>query len=308
MKDGKQKKWFILAGAVLLLFTVYILLDTFVLTKDYSTDATRINDGMFSDAGSTPGAGRDDESSLSAEGRHIAGYNDENTVISLTQYRRWNTDIYVADVQLTSARYLMTAFAKNRAGRNITEKTSDIAAEHGAILAVNGDFYGAQEKGYVIRNGVIHRETRKGIDVLGVFPDGTLQVISDSDCTASQLADMGVWQVFSFGPALVNGGDVTVGERDEVDLASASNPRTAIGMLEANHYVFVVSDGRVPESEGLSLYQLAHFMKDELHVSVAYNLDGGGSSTLYFCGRVINRTVDDGDGNERSVSDIVYIP
>ena len=42
------------------------------------------------------------------------------------------------------------------------------------------------------------------------------------------------------------------------------------------------------ESAGLSLSQLAEFMKC-LGVVTAYNLDGGGSSTMYFNGEIINR-------------------
>ena len=86
----------------------------------------------------------------------------------------------------------------------------------------------------------------------------------------------------------------------------ASNPRTAIGKISDNHYVFVVSDGRTSESEGLSLYQLATFMK-KLNCVTAYNLDGGGSSTLYFNGNIINNPVSMGKSSERKVSDIVYI-
>ena len=52
-------------------------------------------------------------------------------------------------------------------------------------------------------------------------------------------------------------------------------------MIDDLHYVFVVSDGRTEESEGLSLLELAEFM-DSLGVKTAYNLDGGGSSTMYF--------------------------
>ena len=73
------------------------------------------------------------------------------------------------------------------------------------------------------------------------------------------------------------------------------------------HYVFVVSDGRTEESEGLSLLELAEFM-DTLGVETAYNLDGGGSSTMYFNGEVINKPTTSGRNiKERSVSDIVYI-
>ena len=87
----------------------------------------------------------------------------------------------------------------------------------------------------------------------------------------------------------------------------SSNPRTAIGVIDDLHYVFVVSDGRTSESEGLTLYQLANFMQN-LGVKTAYNLDGGGSSTMYFNGQVINNPTTNGNKiSERSVSDIVYI-
>ena len=87
----------------------------------------------------------------------------------------------------------------------------------------------------------------------------------------------------------------------------ASNPRTAIGIIDELHFVFVVADGRSSESEGLSLYELAQVMKD-LGCETAYNLDGGGSSTMYFNGQVINKPTTSGRSiKEREVSDIVYI-
>lgn len=86
----------------------------------------------------------------------------------------------------------------------------------------------------------------------------------------------------------------------------ASNPRTAIGIIDENHYIIVVADGRTTESEGLSLYQMAEIMK-EYGATTAYNLDGG-SSTLYFNGQVINNPTTNGNTiSERAVSDIVYI-
>ena len=87
----------------------------------------------------------------------------------------------------------------------------------------------------------------------------------------------------------------------------ASNPRTAIGMIAPLHYVLVVSDGRTEESQGLSLYQLAEFMQS-LGITTAYNLDGGGSSTMVFEGELVNKPTSGGSSiKERSVSDIVYI-
>ena len=43
------------------------------------------------------------------------------------------------------------------------------------------------------------------------------------------------------------------------------------------------------------------------HCMVAYNLDGGGSSTMYFNGKVINNPTDGHSSGERKVSDIIYV-
>jgi len=233
-------------------------------------------------------------------------YQDDNVSITLNTYRVNDTTVYVADVTLSSAKYLKTAFANNTYGKNVTAKTSMIAQANNAILAINGDYYGVQEKGYVIRNGVVYRNTAKGSDVLCIYADGTMEVVSDRDYTADELVAKGVWQAFSFGPALVENGSVIVDVNTEVGKAMASNPRTAIGLIEKNHFVFVVSDGRSSESAGLSVYELASFMQS-LGVQVAYNLDGGGSSTMVFNGLVVNEPATMGRSSERSVSDIVYI-
>ena len=89
--------------------------------------------------------------------------------------------------------------------------------------------------------------------------------------------------------------------------AATINPRTAIGIVDELHYVFVCVDGRTSDSRGMTVYELAEFMQS-LGVSTAYNLDGGGSATMYFNGQVVNTPTSNGDlGDEREVSDIVYI-
>ena len=312
--------------AALLAFTVFLALDTFVFSASYR-EATKQR--MLSGSRFAPGsrkkhgsglssdesaAGTDAESGATKNSSSLSAaaaasdtsYRDENVSITLTETEEYGTKIYVADVTLRSAAFLKTAFANNTYGKNVTANTSQIAQENNAVLAINGDYYGVQEKGYVIRNGVVYRGTAKGADVLCIYADGTMEVVSDRAYTAEELVQNGVWQAFSFGPALLEDGSVTVGENSEVGRAMTSNPRTAIGMIDANHFVFVVSDGRSSESEGLSLYELASFMKS-LGVKTAYNLDGGGSSTMVFNGRVVNNPTTGGAIKERGVSDIVYI-
>ena len=83
-------------------------------------------------------------------------------------------------------------------------------------------------------------------------------------------------------------------------------PRTARGESAQLEYIMIVSDGRTDESEGFSLLQLAEEMQNRGAVT-AYNLDGGGSSTLYFNGEIINNPTSGNSTGEREVSDIVYI-
>ena len=233
-------------------------------------------------------------------------YKDENVQVTYTQYETNGTTIHVADVRVSSAEYLKTAFAKGTYGKNVTQSTSEIAASNNAVLAVNGDYYGVQERGYVIRNGVLYREEAGENDVLCIYADGSMKVVDPSTATAQELLEQGVWQAFSVGPGLITDGEIDVALNTEVGKAKASNPRTAIGIIDDLHYVFVVSDGRSGESEGLSLYELASFM-EQLGVQTAYNLDGGGSSTMVFQGEVVNNPSSGFRDEEREVSDIVYI-
>lgn len=289
---------------LLVLFTAYILADTFLITRVYST--VEYDTATYSASTAAAEADSGDEAAEPVVSDY--SYTDDNISISIETYREYDTTIYVADVTVSDASYLKTALAYASYGKNVTEATSDIAGDNNAILAINGDNYGSQESGYVIRNGVLYRSTaKKGQEDLVIYSDGSFEIISEDEVSAEELMEKGAVQVLSFGPGLVEDGSITVDENDEVGKAMASNPRTAIGIIDELHYVFVVSDGRTSESTGLSLYQLAEFMQS-LGVSMAYNLDGGGSSTMYFNGEVINNPTTTGNrSGERKVSDIVCI-
>ena len=281
---------------LLMSFTGYLILDTFVIEKSYQV----VNDNNIS-LNITENT---KDEILSSDN----SYQDSNMKINIKKYYENNTKIYVADVIVNDPSLLQTAFAKSSYGKNITETTSKIASDQNAILAINGDYYGVQEKGYVLKNGVIYRnEAVTNKEDLVIYEDGSFEIIKEDEITLEKLLEKGAYQVLSFGPALVNNSEIMVSLNDEVGKAMASNPRTTIGIISENHYVFVVSDGRTNESEGLSLYELAKFMQS-LGCNIAYNLDGGGSSTMYFNGNVINNPTTNGNKiSERKVSDIVYV-
>jgi exopolysaccharide biosynthesis protein len=219
---------------------------------------------------------------------------------------------YVADVLLSDATALRSAFADDAFGENIVDTTSSIAAANDAAFAINGDYYGFRSTGIVIRNGVAFRDegAREG---LALYRDGHAEVYDETATTAAALVDAGVWHTLSFGPAVVRDGAEVAGiDRVEVDTNFGNHsiqglqPRTCVGVGGSGHLVMVVVDGRsTGYSAGVTLPGLAAIMLD-LGCTTAYNIDGGGSSTMYHDGALVNRPL--GKGTERGTSDILYVP
>ena len=296
------KKGYAYASIFGLLLTAsfsYSMLKTFVIAETIST------------VSSTSSSSNAEAASKAAETATVTdtSYSDDNISVTLTEKTVNNTQVYIADVTVSSAEYLKTALANNTYGNNVTAKTSETAANNKAILAVNGDYYGANSIGYVIRNGVVYRDTVRedaSNGDLAIYKDGSFKIIYENEISADQLVEDGVVNLLAFGPALVENSEIVVDTKSEVGQSMASNPRTAIGIIDENHYIIIVSDGRTSESQGLSLYEMAEVMKS-YGVKTAYNLDGGGSSTMYFNGQVINKPTTNGNISERAVSDIVYI-
>jgi exopolysaccharide biosynthesis protein len=219
---------------------------------------------------------------------------------------------FVADVKLADTRVLRGGFADNKYGTNIIANTSTIAKENGAVFAINGDYYGFRSSGTLIRNGVVYRDkgARQG---LAISKDGTMRVYDETTVTAAELVKAGVWNTLSFGPALVVDGEIPAGiDTVEVDTnvgnhsVQGSQPRTGLGMITANHFVFIAADGRSRGySKGVTMTEFAAIFKAS-GATAAYNLDGGGSTTMWFNGKVVNNPL--GRGRERGTSDILYIP
>ena len=291
-----SRKLNLITATILTLYTSFTLVDTFMLQHSGTAIAT-----------STKRVKTTVKKETSSVKTTATSYEDSHMKIKVTTERVSGTSVYVADITVDDPSLLQTALANNTYGRNYTETTSSMASAHQAIFAINGDYYGFRDTGYVVRNGTLYRDTAAAdTDALVIDSDGNMQSVNQTDTSASTLLKDGAQQVLSFGPTLVENSKVTVSESEEVGQSQASNPRTAIGQVGKNHYIVVVSDGRTSESIGLSLYQLANVMADH-GATYAYNLDGGGSSTMVLNGKVINNPVGgSGQSSERAVSDMLY--
>ncbi|HEU0304350.1 MAG TPA: phosphodiester glycosidase family protein [Gaiellaceae bacterium] len=116
----------------------------------------------------------------------------------------------------------------------------------------------------------------------------------------------GVVDAIGGGPALVRDGKAifNAGEAFVPSQLALPEPRTAVGQLADGRVVLVVVDGRQRGySSGMTNFELALALV-RLGVVTGAALDGGGSSTMAFDGKLLNRP---SDGRERPVSEALLV-
>ena len=227
------------------------------------------------------------------------------------EYKKHDLRFFVAHIDVSDPSQLQTAFANEQYNKTYVEATSDIAARHDAVLAVNGDYYNYKDDtGLIIRNGTLYRDKKGTRDYLLVMQDGSFETIYKKDYEPGHGEEhlaKGATQSFFFGPILVDDGEaVEIYEKYMISTSDETRePRTAIGWAGGNHYIFIVADGRRDgwSEKGMTLQELQQVFVEE-GALVAYNLDGGGSATLVFEGERLNQA---SGARERPVSDFVYI-
>jgi exopolysaccharide biosynthesis protein len=323
----KDYRWMFLLITIMILTSAFTLLDAFVIPKSYVVVSQESIEALNSNTQPEPAGTEnidqallnsvekiqtDIENSLLEEEKTEViitdhSYTDENISINIEVFDENGIVFYVADIQISDVSYFKTAFANDSYGKNITQTTSAMAQANNAIFAINGDYYGFRDTGLIIRNGVLYRDisSKTSEDYsLTVDSVGSLEIVDTNEVDGSSLIEAGIVQSFTFGPTLVINGQVFATQ--DTSVSQKANPRTAIGQISPLHYIFIVVDGRSDESLGMTLTQLANeFVKRG--VTVAYNLDGGGSAAMWFNGSLINNPSDGHYYGERNISDIIYI-
>lgn len=181
------------------------------------------------------------------------------------------------------------------------QKTSTLAANAGAVAAINGGFFGnCQTVSMVkINNSVLatnpgYKPARSTFGISSTNAPLIAQISSTNSWSAAKHALGG-------GPNLLTNGAVNVTTSQEgFDPSFESRaPRTAVGFTSSNTLMLVTVDGRnVGGAAGMTLNELATYMT-YLGCSQAMNLDGGGSTTMWTSGSgIVNNP---SDGTERTV-------
>ena len=206
----------------------------------------------------------------------------------------------------------------------------EIAKKHKLVFAINSDYFIFREgrqhdpdvdytypKGLIIRNGeVFYDVPRKSntdkyppLDVMAMYPDGTMQVYITGTKTAKEILKTGATDTLSFGPILVENGEICPRSKS---FGVSSAPRTGFGYVEPGHYVCVMAEGRVDDeitgkdSDGETCKWLAERMH-EMGCVTALNLDGGATSTMLFMGEQINKSGNYGSVTNRKQNELVGI-
>ena len=232
-------------------------------------------------------------------------YISDSVNVTLTSVQQNGVTYYIEDIYIADIACFRTAFADGVYGRGYTDTILDMAIDSNAVCAVNGDFYGIDSDGVVIRNGVLYNtEMDSDDDVLVLYNDGTMKTYTVNEFNPETAMAEGAWQAWCFGPALIDdNGNAVLSYYDSVGSIEGLNPRTAVGYYEPGHYCFVTVDGRAAGySVGMTMQQLAELFQS-LGCTAAYNMDGGQSSVMTFGSAVANQPYKGG----REVSDILYI-
>ncbi len=240
-----------------------------------------------------------------------AGYHDDSLDIQIETFRKHKTTVMVARIKLMDATQLRTDTASRSKPWNGTSAVSTMAKRNKAVLAINGDYFSFHTDGIVWRNGVEYRHRPvESRDTLVIDGNGNLHVIVETTEEKWQALletlDAPVIHAFTFGPALVQDGEAIGGaaQKKTENLAPGkATQRIAIGQTGPLEYLIAATEG--PEntkSVGFTIGEMADLMA-ELGCTVAYNLDGGSSSTIVLNNKKINAL---STGKIRSVSDCIW--
>jgi uncharacterized protein YgiM (DUF1202 family) len=235
-------------------------------------------------------------------------YSDSTCTITI--YKEWykNAYVYAAHIQFTDYRRFGTACANGKYN-NGYETTSHAAKRLGAIFAVNGCYSSPNLDYTVVRSGKIWNGSGRATfwcPAIYSFNNGKFLCAYDSNPTPGisggqidELVTSGlVTDTFCFGPPSLANGKV-LGKN-----GGARAQRTFIGTNgNAGDLWVCVSDGRYNDgkSAGLTGYEAAKYLQTK-GCTFGVHLDGGGSSTMVWNGKVLNAA----RGNQRSVVDFVY--
>lgn len=202
---------------------------------------------------------------------------------------------YAVKIQLKSGDAMKMVLGGSKAGESQT--TMQAVKNHGAAVGVNaGGFADGGGKRYPLSNTILDGKYVTGFeathkDLFFVGMNDKNKLIGGKFASKDQLDAKNPKFGASFVPVLLRGGAA-----QEIPLkwqiSPRRAPRTVIANYKDDQLLILVTDGyNEAGSSGATLAELQDILKGYGTID-AYNLDGGGSSTLVFNGKLINKPSD----------------
>ena len=215
------------------------------------------------------------------------------------------TRLYVLRIKIADPSQLRTASMQGFDKLNRAGDIAFMANRVNAVVAFGGDYYCGDAKRFVLRQGIVYKESMgSNLDLLLIDEDGDFNIILAKDhpeeMDKTQVNGKKVVNALCFGPALIKDGQKNT-NLDSFPThcdPEEQHERLAFCQIGPLEYMVVACAHR-----GLTLPELTDMiLMLEPNVQQAYNLDGGISTQLLFLGRRINNT----SGEARKLVDIVY--
>ena len=187
------------------------------------------------------------------------------------------------------------------------ETARSFAARHTASLVANASRWDINGSGLIrgiqIQDGVILQGADGGTAyTLGINAENVLKAFPPSTSAQAILDEGFIDTVSGFYPMIQNG----VAVDPAIYNNTAKEPRQAIAQLSNGDILFLTCQGRTTENAGMSYLDMIRILLAR-GATFAYNLDGGGSTSMNVRGLTLNDAIDDSGYTERPVTDFLYI-
>lgn len=230
---------------------------------------------------------------------HADEWNAVGPGVDYQRFLSASSDIHVARIDLTNREIRVVGTPESSRGTTVGEFAKSVRA----LVAINGDYFDAKLQPIGLAIGPCGQwEGTRDTKREGVAAFGTGRALIQRQSLVMDPPDEWIEAAVSGWPMIISSCEAYSAARlpGSDAFTRSPHPRTAVGLSANGKRLFlVVADGRRENVPGLTLAQLARFMRETLGVCTAINLDGGGSSAMWVDGRVVNAP---SDGAERRVS------
>ena len=238
----------------------------------------------------------------------IEYYYDDTILVMAWKELIDNRVCSIVEVKIADGSQIRRKLVNDSFGDPTWQYASELSNSCNAVIAMNADFYAFRDRGISVYDSWICRyET--SCDVLYIDGNGNFipqyrGTFEGRDATQQFVYDNNILYSIAFGPVIVDNGQPihVVDGYSGLGELNQEYSRAAIAQYDDLHYMYMTINHSNDSTPRANIVQFADIVASK-GVKIAYNLDGGQTSEIFFQGKMFNH-VD--WGNERPVSDIIY--